>query len=113
MGDTEYYAGIGSRKTPRDILELMTKIGRAFYSAHWILRSGGAEGADSAFHTNVPPDGRQLFLPWPRFNGVESEWDDPAPWTFPIAFVLVNIGVLFFKGDREGLRARFLQLRNK
>lgn len=80
-----YYAGIGSRKTPRDILELMTKIGRSFYSKGWVLRSGGADGADSAFAADVPPDGKQIFLPWPGFNGVESDYCEPEAWTFPIA----------------------------
>lgn len=42
------YAGIGSRSTPEDILELMELIGYKL-ADEWILRSGGAQGADSAF----------------------------------------------------------------
>lgn len=44
-----YYAGIGSRSTPEGVLRMMVKVGEAYSRAGWILRSGGASGADSAF----------------------------------------------------------------
>lgn len=44
-----YYTGIGSRKTPPEILKLMTAVAKKLKKEHWILRSGGAIGADSAF----------------------------------------------------------------
>ncbi len=44
-----YYAGIGSRETPQEALELMEEIGKCYAQAGWILRSGGASGADMAF----------------------------------------------------------------
>ncbi len=43
------YAGIGSRKTPKRITELMARIGSFLGSKGWTLRSGGADGADKAF----------------------------------------------------------------
>lgn len=43
------YAGIGSRKTPPHILSIMTRIAQKLHSQGYILRSGGAKGADSAF----------------------------------------------------------------
>lgn len=46
----KYYAGIGSRETPHDVLRLMSKIARKLALENWTLRSGGARGADSAFH---------------------------------------------------------------
>ena len=45
----KYYAGIGSRKTPEDVLEFMTRFARVLASKGYILRSGGADGADTAF----------------------------------------------------------------
>jgi hypothetical protein len=42
------YAGIGSRKTPNHILSKMTEVS-THLSKRYILRSGGAEGADQAF----------------------------------------------------------------
>lgn len=45
-----YWTGVGSRKTPADILEIMTRIGRKLTDIGWVLRSGDAPGADSAFY---------------------------------------------------------------
>lgn len=42
------YTGVGSRKTPDDVLKLMHRFG-AYMSDRMILRSGGAVGADMAF----------------------------------------------------------------
>lgn len=44
-----FYAGIGSRKTPPDILVFMTILARYMAKQGYILRSGAAQGADSAF----------------------------------------------------------------
>lgn len=46
-----YYTGVGSRKTPNNILGLMTAIAAKMNSYGYILRSGGAEGADRAFES--------------------------------------------------------------
>lgn len=55
------YAGIGSRETPHDTLEVMKRIG-AHYAYHdYILRSGGAKGADQAFEFHVPAHLKQIF----------------------------------------------------
>jgi len=43
------YAGIGSRKTPYNILNFMTEYAKYLSSKNIILRSGGAIGADNAF----------------------------------------------------------------
>lgn len=43
------YAGIGSRATPHDACMLMTRTAVALEARGWLLRSGGAEGADRAF----------------------------------------------------------------
>lgn len=45
----KYYTGVGSRKTPPDILDMMTRLAQAFAYHGYTLRSGGAEGADTAF----------------------------------------------------------------
>lgn len=43
------YTGIGSRETPKDVLDQMTEIAKSLEKQGYTLRSGGAEGADSAF----------------------------------------------------------------
>ena len=69
---TEYtaYAGIGSRDTPEDILALMRGIALMLYERGYTLRSGGAEGADTAFEQGTPVMSMmEIFLPWDGFNG--------------------------------------------
>lgn len=67
-----YYTGVGSRGTPDDILSLMEDIAFKLSQDKWILRSGGAEGADTAFEigalnsfTEVVPE---IYTPWLNFN---------------------------------------------
>ena len=43
-----YYSGIGSRTAPKDVLVMMEKIGRILAQKGFILRSGAAEGCDTA-----------------------------------------------------------------
>ena len=45
----KFYTGVGARKTPQDVLDLMSRIAFRLAQAGWKLRSGGAEGADLAF----------------------------------------------------------------
>jgi hypothetical protein len=58
----KYYAGIGSCETPEDVLISMTNIGRVLEEMQYILRSGAAIGADSAFEKLVPKDRKEIFV---------------------------------------------------
>jgi hypothetical protein len=74
-----YYTGIGSRKTPINILNKMSEISKAFDNAGFTLRSGGAPGADSAFEKTAKE--KEVFLPWKGFNdksGIVPEKNDKA-----------------------------------
>jgi hypothetical protein len=55
-----YYAGIGSRQSPKEVLSEMTEIAKRLDSKY-ILRSGGAEGADKAFEAGAT--NKQIFSP--------------------------------------------------
>ena len=44
-----YYAGIGSRNTPKEVLDVFESIGKYLALQGFVLRSGGADGADRAF----------------------------------------------------------------
>lgn len=75
-----FYAGIGSRNTPQDILSLMARVSSLLGGLGWTLRSGGAEGADSAFEAGAD-SGRwpkEIFLPWDGFNGRHGEHVRPS-----------------------------------
>lgn len=55
-----YYAGIGSRETPNDILEIMKKLSKKLEIEGYILRSGHAIGADRAFESNI--NNKEIFI---------------------------------------------------
>jgi hypothetical protein len=78
--ENEFYTGIGSRETPREISELMTDVARKLCALGMILRSGGADGADTAFENGVDDVSfKEIYLPWPGFNGRKdtvSEYSD-------------------------------------
>lgn len=64
-----YYAGIGSRKTPDTILADMRHIATVLEQQGYILRSGGADGADQAFEDGVNQSwNKEIILPWNGFN---------------------------------------------
>lgn len=69
------YAGIGARATPAAMLALMQAIGQVLAQDGYLLRSGGAQGADSAFAQGALEGGgnRRIYLPWPAFNGVRDD----------------------------------------
>ncbi len=68
----KYYTGIGSRDTPKEILEIMTKFAVILEKEGYTLRSGGATGADEAFAKDV--SNKEIFLPWENFNGLKSDF---------------------------------------
>lgn len=62
-----YYTGIGSRETPEHVCNLMTKVAEKLSKSGWILRSGGAQGADKAFLDGCM--GRtENYIPWRGFG---------------------------------------------
>jgi len=58
---TKYYAGVGARKTPISICNKMVRIARTCEDRGYVLRSGGAEGADLAFEAGVTRNLKQIF----------------------------------------------------
>jgi len=69
------YAGIGSRKTPAEILVELEKIATNLAEKKYTLRSGGADGADSAFEQgcNKVSGEKEIYLPWKEFNKNASD----------------------------------------
>ena len=79
----KYYAGIGSRETPPEIMQIMTDAARILSDLGYCLRSGGAPGADSAFEAGATH--KQIFLPWKNFNNNPSPLFTPALKAYRIA----------------------------
>ena len=68
MSRQHYYTGVGSRTTPVNVMVTMTHTALLLRKRFYKLRSGGAEGADSAFEAGA--NGlMEIFLPYKRFNG--------------------------------------------
>lgn len=62
-----YYTGIGSRDAPEDILMLITRLAKRLSEMGWVVRSGGADGCDSAFFEGCGVK-HEIYLPWSNFN---------------------------------------------
>ena len=70
-------AGIGSRKTPKAILEWMKLMGAEIVKNGFWLASGNASGADQAWATGantVNPRRVHICLPWDEFER-DQIWD--------------------------------------
>lgn len=68
-----HYAGIGSRATPIATLVIMTRLAENLEQSGFILRSGAAKGADTAFEQGVTEeDHKEIYLPWKGYNRSQS-----------------------------------------
>lgn len=68
----KFYAGVGSRETPRAVQNEMTAIAQRLRTLGFVLRSGGADGADTAFERGAGPD-KRVYVPWIGFKGRHGE----------------------------------------
>lgn len=64
------YTGAGARNTPAEICALFKRVAFRLADEEWTLRSGCAQGADSAFASGAEAAGArpELYLPWPFFG---------------------------------------------
>lgn len=87
------YAGIGSRRASPQILNIIYDIGYKLASLGWVLRSGGADGCDTAFQDAVteyaygndyemnsggilPRKLQEIYIPWNEFNNLQANEED-------------------------------------
>ena len=71
--------GIGSRETPREILEVMRKVCKKMVLQGYTLRSGGADGADAycaygwgdAWSEDAEVPDAEIYIPWSGFNNLK------------------------------------------
>ena len=84
----KFYAGVGSRETPDDVLAVMEKVAKRLSDLGWICRTGGAHGADKAFLEGAAKGetSYRLYLPWPGFSGFAvARRTRPEGWTYKVA----------------------------
>ena len=115
------YAGIGGRNTPKNVLIAMVHEAGQLAGMGYILRSGGASGADSAFETGVDmyekkqgitePTHKEIYLPWKNFNDNKSDFY--LSWNIEQKFLdiigYVNPSLLSCKHSIISLHARNCQ----
>lgn len=70
LGQRLRYAGVGSRETPAAVLDYMRRVAVRLASHGFLLRSGRAIGADSAFESGANDAGglMEIWLPKPGSN---------------------------------------------
>ena len=70
----KFYTGVGSRNTPEHIMIVMTKIATKLEQLGYSLRSGAADGADTAFESGVLDNSnKQIFIAWEGFSNRNSK----------------------------------------
>lgn len=81
------YAGVGSRETPHDVCLLFERVATYLAKQNYILRSGGAEGADQAFECGCDKakGKKEIYLPWSNFEGSKSKLVVKDAMAFEIA----------------------------
>ncbi len=70
-----FYTGIGSRDTPRNVMDNMIAYAEFLSKAGYTLRSGAAKGADTAFEIGCDNahGKKEIYLPWQFFNNSVSK----------------------------------------
>lgn len=78
---TPAYTGVGSRSTPPDQMRRLRDLAAMLAREGYELRSGGADGADTACEEGCDLAGgaKSIWLPWPGF---QNRWPNPARRTF-------------------------------
>ena len=79
-----YYCGVGPREIPEDVCERMTKLASILERKGWVLRSGGAKGADKAFEKGIKDrvNKKEIFLgncETPMWTNIFTDFFHPNP----------------------------------
>lgn len=114
-----FYTGVGSRNITDDEWNLMESVAKWLSNQGYILRSGKAEGADSAFENGVflsdSPDNKEIYIPWKDFKGNKIPGETIAlmrPTTVNFALSLQEVKEIHPAFDRLSQGAIKLHQRN-
>ena len=106
-----FYTGVGSRKTPENILGVMEAFAAMFSLERFVLRSGAAPGADTAFETgcNVHTGPKEIYLPWKNFMKHDSSLFNISQEVFEVAGDIYGPSWKYLKRTTKLLMARDVQ----
>lgn len=98
-----YVAGIGARKTPEAALERLEKLSRRLARRGYILRSGGADGADTVCEKAWDAEGarKQIFLGWNGMNGRKPDGKSVFCFDMPPGCIEEEVARKVFHRDAE------------
>lgn len=109
----KYYTGIGSRSTPKEILAIMFDLAAMLANKNFTVRSGGAEGADTAFEQGCDSvrGSKEIYLPWKNFNKNTSPLYSPtdSDLTTIIASEIIGPAWKYLKRPAQLLMCRNVQ----
>lgn len=103
-----YYTGVGSRETPLTEQKKLRFVGHWLARYGFILRSGAADGADTAFEQgcNHVNGGKKIYLPWKNFNKrFDIRFTEISTAAFELAATL-HPGWKYLKQGAQKLHAR-------
>lgn len=85
----KYYAGIGDKKLPPQLPQIIQKVARGLQEEGYCLRNNGMDGAEREFMKGVSD--KQLILPWNSFNGLKSQYNTAPEAALQIAYNHINL----------------------
>ena len=102
------FTGIGSRATPKSLIPKIEELCEELTDLNFVLRSGGAMGADSFWEEAYDKFGgtKQIYLPWQGFNDNLSD-------LFKVSENALKLAEKYHPNwNRVGQKARLLLGRN-
>jgi hypothetical protein len=109
-----YYTGVGSREQFSELMDKMTAVANYLSDNNFILRSGGAGGADTAFQSGASPHKTEIWIPWSSFKpkNIKGQYKVLTDDKFKIAreYILGNNIIPWFDRMKQG--AQKLHARN-
>lgn len=71
----KHFTGVGSRQTPVAYKTIIQEICTLLHAGSYILRSGGADGADTFFEDSYKNlnGNMEIYIPWKGFNNNSSD----------------------------------------
>ena len=85
----KYYAGIGDKKLPPQLPQIIQKVAKGMHGDGYCLRNNGMDGAEREFMRGVSD--KQLILPWDGFNGLKSQYNEAPEAATQVAYNHVNL----------------------
>lgn len=94
------YAAVGSRETPEEYADDLARVVLIMSIAGFVMRSGGAYGADTMFENaaNGIAAPKEIFLPWDNFNNRTIDKDHfVMPYNHEANRIAKNYHPMFYR----------------